>query len=135
MKAKLEDLPQHYIDAVGEASVICDDDYIANYVIIKTYRTKDIQRMVEKVWGWTCRIDRRLQPHDAERVCLIARRWQMGEPRWPYISLFASTMKELMKTEKEDNGDISVPNHGDGWHRLIAAVAEKKPTVEILFFC
>ncbi len=55
-----------------------------------------------------------------------------AEGVWPYVSYWAGDMEGLMETTQEDDY-LSVPNHGDGWHRVVACIELGLPTVDILF--
>ena len=105
----------------------------AGYSIrIETYRTKDIRYLIEKVWRWPATLVDLTLSDDRRRVRTIMRLIPK-EGQWPYVSYYADDMEELMETAQED-GPLGVPNHGDGWHRIIAAVELKLPTIDVVFF-
>lgn len=69
---------------------------------------------------------------DRERVQTIIDLQRSGKPIWPYVSYWALDFQELAEVQTEDDG-VSVLNHGDGWHRTIAAVEQKREQIEIIF--
>jgi len=125
-------LPEHFKEAVYEATShflqAVPDDWL---VRVERYRTSDIQRVIEKAWHWQCHIDA-IAGDDRVRVQNIIDQIQDGDPVWPYVSYWAADMDELMRTEGEDD-EFIVPNHGDGWHRIIANVELQFPHIDVLF--
>jgi hypothetical protein len=132
-EAYISELPKHYRKAAQEAinsygGVITGDEEAR----IETYRTEDIRHLVEDVWDWPVTLARlEASPYskaDAGRVRDIMGLIGRGKPRWPYVSYEAEDMNELAGVN--DFGPI---NHGDGWHRIIAAVELGLPTIEVMF--
>ncbi len=100
-------------------------------VRIETYATADIRRIVEDVWQWTATLAAIDDRNDRARVRKIMALIPT-DGAWPYVSYWAGDMEELMETTQED-GYLSVPNHGDGWHRIIACIELGLPTIDVLF--
>ncbi len=100
-------------------------------VRIETYPIDTVCHLVEDVWQWQCAIAD-LDEGDKLRVKRIMEAIKK-DGAWPYVSYWARDMEELTETTVEDTGEISVPNHGDGWHRIIANVELNRLTMEVLF--
>lgn len=133
-RGSLEVLPRRYRKAAENASD-CLPIEGDEPVRIEVYKTEDIRLLVEKVWHWSATLsdlDPARKQDDIARVMVIMKLLRDGAARWPYVSYWADTFEELWETE-DDDGEVSVPNHGDGWHRIIAAVELGLPTIEIMF--
>lgn len=100
---------------------------------VKTYHTKDVIHAFENIFEWRMTLAKMDDEREAKRIKTIMELIRSGKPAWPYVSYWVDNLRELFTVEKEPNGEISVPNHGDGWHRLIAANELKRKTVDILF--
>lgn len=110
------------------------DEYDTDQRIrIETYKTKDIAKLVKYVWQWNISLNDLDLESDKKRVKIIMDKIPK-EGKWPYISHWARDMEGLMEVDEQPNGEISVPNHGDGWHRIIAHIELKLPTIDIVFF-
>jgi len=122
--------PKCYYKAMETAAPLRYDVDII--VRVETYRTKEIVSLFETIFEWPMKLVDIEDKHDKRRVEKIIKLIKSGKPIWPYVSYWADTLEELMEVTQEYN-EISVPNHGDGWHRLIAANELKLKTVDILF--
>lgn len=125
-------IPGYYTQAAMQASdcITIEGD---EPVRIETYKTKEIAHLVETIWKWPASLTKlKCHPDDVQRVKKIISLIEGGSPQWPYVSYWADTFTELWDTD-EYEGETSVLNHGDGWHRIIAAAELKLPTIPILF--
>ncbi len=129
-----DDLSEQYQAAIEEAVTMggTEPSVHIDRVRIETYRAKDIQHLVEGIWQWDTTLDD-LKGDDLERVNYIIK-VAPKEGFWPYISYHAADIEELAKVEVEEDGHRIVLNHGDGWHRLIAAFVLGQRTIDIVFF-
>lgn len=136
-RKQLDELPSYCTDAIEEANRQMVEPVPYNHMVrLERYATQDIKRLVEEVWQWNCTLTPMMRPDDRSRVELIIKQIQNNEPHWPYVSYWTDNMEGLMAIEyydPDDETDRSVANHGDGWHRLIAAVELNLPEVEFLF--
>lgn len=102
-------------------------------VVVETYR---LSAFVTKVFcqrfKWTASLDECSNKNDRRRIQKIMSLLET-EGQWPYVSYFASDIDELMTVIEEDDDEISVPNHGDGWHRAIAALEAGLSTIDVVF--
>ena len=147
VRSSVKQLLEQYRQAVENASD-CLEVHDADRVRIETYKTEDIRYLVETIWGWAATMAE-IRPHfhreypdnpnvenyirqEQARVRKI-KRLIPTKGAWPYVSYWAPDMEELMETTLEPNGEISVPNHGDGWHRVIAAIELGLPTIDVVF--
>lgn len=128
----LATLPSRYRQAARNASD-CLPIEGDEPVRIEVYRTEDVRRIVEEVWRWPCTLAAVTRSDDRHRVQVIMELLRKKKPRWPYVSYWADTIEELVEVEQHDGGEFSVINHGDGWHRIIAAVELGLPTIEIMY--
>jgi hypothetical protein len=67
----------------------------------------------------------RIYETERARFKVILDAHRRGEPAWPYVSTFAHTWEELQAPEAE--------NHGDGFHRVVAAAALELPRLDIIY--
>jgi hypothetical protein len=131
---KLSESLQNCVNSASD----CLEVHSSDKVRIETYYTKDIQKLFSNLFKWSTTLKEmklkieagRVYADDIKRVRKIIRKIR-HEGAWPYVSYWADDMEELF-TVVEDT-EICVPNHGDGWHRLIANVELKSPTFDILF--
>ncbi len=133
-RARYDRLAKRYqaaIDACSDyssACLMCDGDW---KVRIETYDTADMRQLFEEVWHWDATLADISDSSDRARVRKIMALIP-AEGVWPYVSYWAGDMEGLMETTQEDDY-LSVPNHGDGWHRVVACIELGLPTVDILF--
>ena len=131
-RAKLCRLSQQYQDAVDnawECMGIAGDCKVR----IETYATADIRALLD-IWQWPATLaglKGRDSKDDRARVRKIMALIRT-EGAWPYVSYWTGDMEGLMETTQEDDY-VSVPNHGDGWHRIVACIELGLPTIDILF--
>lgn len=146
-RATLDTLPDWYRDAVQEAlkSTGLSLDDFSPKVRVETFKMSDIVRIFSGIFHWPMTIkeikERSRTTSEAgvasnkkhiAQVDKIIKTIQQPQPPWPYISFRAEDIKELQ--EVDDYGNyISVPNHGDGWHRLVALNTMKFARADILF--
>jgi len=144
VEANVKDLPKRYYQSLAAASD-GNDLTQCQRVRIETYKRKDIQALL-KTWDWPdslADITEELDQGDRDRITKIMKAIPT-EGAWPYVSYWAEDMDELATVEVEnytywiddekfEEEEISVPNHGDGWHRLVAQLELKKRTFEIMF--
>lgn len=147
VRVKITKLDPNYYKALHEASDCLEVDD-SRTVRIETYKTDDLRWMLEEVWKWSATIQQiqdgpgpdkwtpeaiqGAKQDDIARVRKIMRLIPK-EGRWPYVSYWAHTMKELLEVDTTETGEIFT-NHGAGWHRIIAAIELGLPTVDILFY-
>ena len=131
----LNELPPYCDDAVEEANRQMVEPVPYDYMVrLERYRIQDIIHLMENVWKWSSRFTLTMDADDRERIQAIINKIKEGAPAWPYVSYFTDSMDGLMEMEQEDDEDgPSVVNHGDGWHRLVAAVELGLDVVEFLF--
>ena len=116
-------------DALNAANCLHVDG--RSKVRIETYATADIRRLFEEIWQWGATLADIDDKSDRARVRKIMALIPV-EGVWPYVSYWAGDMEGLTETTQEDDY-LSVPNHGDGWHRVVACIELGLPTIDILF--
>jgi len=128
-RSKLCRLSQRYQNAVGNAWECLGIDGDCK-VRIETYATADVSALLE-IWQWPATLAGIDDKSDRARVRKIMSLIRT-EGAWPYVSYWTDDMEGLMETTQEDDY-VSVPNHGDGWHRIVACIELGLPTIDILF--
>lgn len=108
------------------------EDWKRHNYRIETYNTSDVVAMVRDIWGWNVTSADCTHTNDRERISKIKRLIPV-EGQWPYISYWARDIEELLEVDSETDGTKSFNNHGDGWHRVIAANELNLPTIDIVF--
>ena len=153
-KLHFKQLPKTHrlaIKEAGEGELMYDRncEYNENfYVRVETYRTEDIRELVEEVWEWRCTLKtltarwpnnwkdkkawKRSVARDRVRVRIIMKQIPK-DGVWPYVSYWAANMLELQHVEIIEDDCVDVVNHGDGWHRIIAAIELNLPTIDIVY--
>lgn len=137
---KVDDLSPNYKKAIQVA--LQRWQWVTD-VRVETYTAADIEKLVGDVWDWPVYLDSVDRPEDRQAVRCIMNRIKK-EGVWPYVSFRARDMQELMEVDiqpgiisgaigQDCDTDVSVLNHGDGWHRIIAQMELKCPTIDILF--
>lgn len=146
-----KDLPQTHAQAIKlKLDEYEDSKYTPSYldsrVWIETYSVDVMKNLIGDVWKWSTSIDQ-LKYRKSKQLTDADKNYYQNEisrvrkimrlipvhGQWPYISHWAKNLQELYETTLEPTGEFSIPNHGDGWHRCIAAFELKLPTIDIVF--
>ena len=129
---------EDFSKGIREALTVCPSlDYV-EVARIETYPMTEVVSLVKGVWKWPVTIqEMRLKGKgyipEIDRVEKIMSLIKSGEEVWPYISYWADDMDQLKEVMVEDTNEISVMNHGDGWHRIIANIELNNLTMDFLF--
>ena len=125
-KLRYSELPETHQNAIEEANQKLHFGQ-SGIVEVETYKTTDIKTMVEEVWKWDCTLETIHGPNASDNIRRVKKIMELipKEGAWPYVS------KNIRPLQHADI--LSVPSHGDGWHRIIAHVELGLSTIDIVF--